>query len=384
MSHSNQEHFRLAIVLPSHWSALRGGAELQVRYLLDRITDPPWSQVRYFAGNVDADFSADGYTVVNLGRGRRGRGARVVQSLRLHRALARFRPHVIYQRVGCAYTGVAAHYARAAGARMVWHIAHESDVTPDLSLRRRPVRWLEKRMLEYGVRRADGIVAQTRIQADLLQRHYGRSDATLIRNFHPLPETAGKRGGTPVVLWIANHKPWKRPELFIELARGLAGVPCEFRMVGRLPDAAAERDRLLGLVSSAGNVKHLGPLSQEAVNEELSRSDVLVNTSVAEGFSNTFIQAWMRSVPVYTLGVDPDGVISENAIGHVAGSLEELAAALSAGLARREGLHAAGERARAFATSQFSVANADRLLGILGDHAREVVGGVRSPAEVSH
>ena len=51
-------------------------------------------------------------------------------------------------------------------------------------------------------------------------------------------------------------------------------------------------------------------LSQAEVNALLEHTDLLVNTSDYEGFSNTFIQAWMRRVPVVSLRVDPDRLLS--------------------------------------------------------------------------
>ena len=71
--------------------------------------------------------------------------------------------------------------------------------------------------------------------------------------------------------------------------------------------------------------------THEDVNKLLERSHLLVNTSKWEGFSNTFIQAWMRSVPVMTLGVNPDGLLDNSYLGcnhvstaEIASSIREL------------------------------------------------------------
>src|SRR6202012_3489986 len=100
-------------------------------------------------------------------------------------------------------------------------------VTPRESLDgRNPIRrFLEKRSVEYGLRRASRIVTQTNHQARLLERHYRRRADAVIANFQPLPAETLDKSGEIRVTWIASVKPWKRPQPFVSLAEVLREVP---------------------------------------------------------------------------------------------------------------------------------------------------------------
>lgn len=363
---------RVAVVLPSHWSRLTGGAEQQVRYLLEALVGDPDLRVRYFAGNVDPHFRSSSYEVVPLSAGSTpGRRSRLLQSRRLYEELALFAPHVIYQRVGCVFTGIAARYAHAHGARLVWHVASDADLAaPGAPKLRAPLAALERRFLDFGIARAHCIVAQSRAQLEaLIQRHH-RDDAILLRNFHPAPATVGPKQRRFTVAWVANCKPLKRPEVVFELARRLRRLDCRFVMVGRFPNDPAVRRQLQNAISATSNLEHLGPLSQEEVNELLGRSHMLLNTSLYEGFPNTFIQAWMRAVPVATLGVDPEGMIARHGLGVVTADVDELARTVERFILDPEECAAAGERARTVAAREFSLVNATRLVDLIRRQGR--------------
>ena len=56
----------------------------------------------------------------------------------------------------------------------------------------------------------------------------------------------------------------------------------------------------------------------------LNKSKILCNTSTSEGFPNTYVQALAYGVPIVTLNIDPDNIISKNNIGYNArGDLNE-------------------------------------------------------------
>jgi glycosyltransferase involved in cell wall biosynthesis len=122
------------------------------------------------------------------------------------------------------------------------------------------------------------------------------------------------------------------------------------------------------------NVRCLGESSQDEVNALLDRAHLLINTSKWEGFSNTFIQAWMRSVPVITLGVNPDGILDREGLGWCFDSVEEIAKVVGEVAANPDMLEAVGERARQYAIRNFSLDNASELAGLLVTTGREFMG----------
>jgi glycosyltransferase involved in cell wall biosynthesis len=95
-----------------------------------------------------------------------------------------------------------------------------------------------------------------------------------------------------------------------------------------------------------------GPLSYCATNDLYGRARLLVNTSDIEGFPNSYLQAWVRGVPVVTL-IDPDGVIAREGLGVAVASPEEFPAAIGELLGDSGKWRAASERCRAFMAREY-------------------------------
>ncbi len=366
------DQLRLCILTPAHSAASMGGAEYQIDCLLEALVPTGRYDVTYAAAVVPSESLDRGYRVVRIGRNNAmPRFGLTVHAQPLLRALQQIRPDVIYQRVACGYTGLGAYYARRHGARLIWHVAHDQDVTPELlDPGRNFVRnFLEKRSIEYGLRHAHQIVTQTEQQATLLQQHYGRTADAVIPNFHPEPTEVVDKSGPISVVWVANFKPWKQPEVFVRVAASLSNLAgVRFYMVGSQATGSGDRawnDRLMAAIRRTPNLTYLGSQSQAEVNRLLARSHIFVNTSLYEGFPNTFIQAWQRRVPVVSLHVNPDRVLDHEGIGiQVSGEdgLKEALRTLAIDDTRR---NAMAERARIYAANHHSYRNAERLAQII-------------------
>src|SRR5690606_23198550 len=317
---------RLCVLLPVHWSAIMGGSQYQAKLLIERLLERYDVDIHYLTVQCAPDHRPEGYVLHRFsGRGGIRRYGYFFDALRLYRALRKLRPDIVYQQVGCAHTGIAAWYAKRAGALMVWRVSSDRSVAPERIPWRHPHRRLEKAFLEHGIREAHLILAQTKAQQAALAQHYGRADAEVVPNFHAGP--AVERGDRPrgTVVWVANLKPLKNPHAFVRLAANLGGsVPARFVMIGAPMANDAWTRELLDAIDRVPHLEYLGARTQDEVNEALADALVLVNTSAYAGFSNTFIQAWMLEVPVVSLHVDPDGLLGERGLGFLSRTEEQL------------------------------------------------------------
>jgi glycosyltransferase involved in cell wall biosynthesis len=347
-----------------------GGAQYQGKAIYEHLSAMPDVDVHFIGRRIRAESLSDTH-IHDAGRGRPIAGSFLADTPRFIATLRTLQPNVIYQRVACTYTGLAALYSRYAGARLVWHVAHDSDVEPTTVARKTPssiIRHLDDRLIEFGIRHANTIIVQTHHQSVLLKKNFGLAPTAVIPNFHPAPTSRRDKDAHPVLIaWVANIKPFKRPELFVRLARDFAGRDnVKFVMVGAPPLADPAWTAMAREITATPNLSYVGALPQEAVNELLDRAHLFVNTSTAEGFANTFIQAWMRRVPVLSLSVDPDGLLSSGKFGLYAGGnydvLREMTDRLicDADLRHRMGRHAAE-----YALTTHSVANMGRVIQLL-------------------
>ena len=247
---------------------------------------------------------------------------------------------------------------------MIWHIASDMDVSRNISFLSRLLfhNFLDKKLLEYGIRNANYIIAQTKEQAFLLKKNYNRQPDLIIKNFHPAPTAKTEKTKNIRVLWVANIKPLKQPEHFIRLAQSVKSHrTIEFVMIGKMQGNRTYKNLILDLVNQTPNLTYIGECPQDDVNQIIGSSHILVNTSKFEGFSNTFVQAWMRKVPVVSLTVNPDGVFNQNQVGMLAGTFAQLLHDVRLLIENDQLRNQMGANAKAYAMHYHSLKNIDAL-----------------------
>jgi glycosyltransferase involved in cell wall biosynthesis len=317
------------LLISQYFPVLTGGAEQQIYGLAQYLQDA--MDIHYLTiSNQDIASREPGttiWTVPNRDWLRRILGlCYVLDYSSVWNVLQRIAPDIIYLQDASAYMGIAARYARSSPCVLIWHIASARDVQPFTmrSARTLLFDYIDKKMIEYGIRHADYIFGQAQYEEDLLRRNYGRTCDLIVGNWHPEPAVPCAKGHPPKVVWVSNIKPLKKPETFVALAERLrAATDAEFIMIGRPGPPRYQRD-LESRIRTVKGLTYLGERPNEEINRILAESHVLVNTSDYEGFPNTFIQAWLHEVPVVSLHVDPDDLLAKQGLGFHSGSLDRL------------------------------------------------------------
>jgi glycosyltransferase involved in cell wall biosynthesis len=257
----------------------------------------------------------------------------------LWRAMGRADADVYYQRASGATTGFVAAFAQRHGRVSVFAGAHDADFEPGASL----IRYARDRVVyRWGLQHVDRIVVQTERQMQMCRQHHGRS-AVRIDSCYAHEGRPASHDGT--VLWVANLKRHKRPHLFLELAAALPEY--RFRLVGGAAPGAAEADYLRAVQQRAvqlPNVEVMGFVPITEVETQFDGAALFVNTSIGEGFPNTFLQAWSRGMPTVSF-FDPQVEFEGAAVGIVVANVEAMQREVRALMSDRARWLAAGERA---------------------------------------
>lgn len=273
----------------------------------------------------------------------------------LLQALSRADAEVYIQSCAGVATGLSAWYCRRRGAAFVYRAA----VDEDFIRGRQFIQYArDRKIYEYGLRRADTIIAQTRSQQKLLARNYGLSAHLVGSLVESSVSSLDSTERSVDVLWVASMRPAKRPELALALGERLPAR--RFDVVGG-PSPKGEQfyHELKQRALTLENVRWMGFQPYHETRAMFSDARVLLSTSESEGFPNVFLQAWITGTPVVAF-FDPDGVISRERLGIVVHNLEEAAQAIERLLDDRQWWTECSERARAYVVKNHGAGIVDR------------------------
>lgn len=272
----------------------------------------------------------------------------------LWRAMRRADADIYYQRTQDSITGIVAAFCRRHRRKFVFAVA--SDACCVVSLPYCTARH-ERVFCRYGLRRANLIIAQTVTQQKLLRENFG-VDSTVIPNCAPdygcclggADSVASARGRH--LLWIGGFSPVKQLELLLDVAEQHPDL--QFDVVGDGNSESEYVQRLRSRAETMPNVHLHGTVPHAYVQQFYQRAAALICTSRAEGFPNTFLEAWRCGLPVVTT-FDPDGMISSKGLGRVGKDVRKLAAGIRELLDSPEQWQKMSRRARQFYLKNFTV-----------------------------
>lgn len=378
-------HF--CFVMPFHILEGRGGgAEVQA-WLLARELARRGNTVSYVAQSVQGKAGqAETLDGVRLVWVRYAHHFRWSNAPAYYRAMAALDPDIVVQRMTNFMTGVIGLYGRRHGKRFVWLCTDNAAPLKWMSWRAqrqvnrgRKVNPLKAAVFlaeafvsdlsrRWGMRQVTLALTQNEDQEEALKQSFGLASRRMISG-HEAPVrviSPEERLAGGIVLWVANLGPRKRPERFVELARLSMGSKLRFVMIGGREDPSYVE----GLFRDAPpNLERLGKRPFDETLGWFDRAAFFINTSTTEGegFPNTFIQAWLRGVPVFTLNVDPDGIVSREGLGRVCADTAAMRTGLLDLAARPEEYARLSRRVMDFASERYTVsAVADVFLKNLG------------------
>lgn len=235
----------------------------------------------------------------------------------LWKALRKANADIYYTSCAGMHLGLLAMFCKRHGCKVVFRVAHDFDCDPKKLLIQY---WRDKKLYEYGLRHADGILVQSEQQRHSMFDNYGLK-SVVGGMLVDTPRQEVSRHAD--VLWVNNLRQFKRPDLFLALAKRLPQL--KFHMVGGPQPGFSELfDAVRSEASRIPNLTFHGSVSYHKMDEKYAGAHVFVNTSDSEGFPNSYLQAWIRGTPVIAF-FDPDAVIQREGLGRAVSSLDEMA-----------------------------------------------------------
>lgn len=208
-------------------------------------------------------------------------------------------------------------YARLNNRKLIFIGQIDTDVDPDYLKKHDGT--LAYMFYRIGLKSVHHVVAQNKVQKAGFENIFHKN-TSIIKNIASFDKCKPVRE-RKYILWVGNSLKKKQADVFIRLAEKLPHIP--FKMIVSSADKVEEK-KLRKLCEAMDNIEYYSDLPFGEMYSHYETALLFVSTSLREGFPNTFLQAWQCQMPVISLRLDPDGVISEYKLGLVSPSFDGL------------------------------------------------------------
>jgi glycosyltransferase involved in cell wall biosynthesis len=216
------------------------------------------------------------------------------------------------------FSGEVAYYTRQRGKKYIFLAGSDMDYYAEYLLHpnRLDMYGVPFSLKTYAIENADIHVVQSQQQYDMLKNSYGR-EGIIIKNPIDLTACFSRNSADHSILWVGkSDERVKRPSLILELARQMPEFHFIIIMTCGVPETHQE---CCAKAAQLPNVELVERVPFGEIERYFSNAYLHLNTSIFEGFPNTFLQAAKYGVPTIGLQVDPGEMLSQHGCGFTCG-----------------------------------------------------------------
>lgn len=228
---------------------------------------------------------------------------KILQASRFLKILRHEKPNILISTANNSLAFLCSLYAKTTNCKHIHRIAHDKDTGTE----RIKDFGFTARLYIYGLKYSDHIIVQNKLQKELLLKNFNKP-STLFRSLFPI--TKQKNTDKKYTLWVSRYKKWKRPELFLRMAQEIPNQNFIMICPKARKESSPERNKLIQNASKINNLQFIDFVPFSEIQRYFNEASLFVNTSISEGFPNTFLQASQASTPIASLSVNPDHFIS--------------------------------------------------------------------------
>ncbi|WP_191860180.1 glycosyltransferase family 4 protein [Hanstruepera ponticola] len=382
---------RICIVMPWHISERGGGAEVQANYLSQALAERGF-KVSYVCQTTTAN-KVNTHEVKNnvLIHWLKPSGRfHWMDQNKYDYILKKLQPEIIVQRLSSNVSYVIGKYCKSNSCKFIWictdnlspyknyHVLKfkKNNTVDKVGYIKYHVFLKNAQIMDWfrnkGMKQVDIAFTQNIKQSKILENEFDMKSERMISGhptpkFHFEPQTNFSK---KTIIWCGNFGLNKRPQLFVELANALIERDYKFIMIGSHSDKAYVSSILK---NKPDGLQVTGQLSFEESLSYFDKASLLVNTSKSEGFSNTYIQAWLRGLPTLVFGADPSDVIASNNLGYVCNDVSEAAKSIEKILSDFNEYEILANNTKTFATNHHTIEiMTDHFLSVLKQNKTSV------------
>jgi len=231
----------------------------------------------------------------------------LLDAWQLWRALRKANAQIYVRELSSLVTVECAAFTRLYRRKFVYRTAHTRECDGTYLKQH----WFRGRAFVWALRHSDTVITQNAEDVEKILTTTGVS-SIVIRGAHFLPPT-GSGDERDMILWMARSDSFKRPELFLKLARQMPDK--QFTMVCPKATYDDRYDELVEKAKQVENLQFIPGVPFGELDDYFQRARVFVSTSASEGFPNTYVHACKCGTPILSLKVNPDNFITRYECG---------------------------------------------------------------------